>query len=195
VDAAHDLAVPAGSPPGSSWGEVRRGDEVLARWVVLPESDALLTTVVLGAVAWDRCRLADDGWRPVLPEDRPAGTVAVTPVRAAGAAPAVRLGPLGRASAPDDWSSAAHLDLALPEADGSSLVLDWAGDVARLFDEERLVADAFFTGREWRVPAADIAGARRLRAEILPLPADAPVRIGRGRPDGATITAARWEKP
>lgn len=195
VDAAHELPAPAGSPPGSAWGEVRRGDDVLARWVVLPEPDALLTTVVRGAVVRAGARLTDDGWRAAPPDERPAGVVAVTPVRAAGAAPAVRIGPLGRASAPDDWSSAAHLDLALPEADGSSLVLDWAGDVARLFDGERLVADAFSTGREWRVPEADIAGARRLRAEILPLAADAPVRIGLGRTEGATITAARWETP
>lgn len=195
TDAARDLAAPAGSPAGSAWGEVRRGDDVLARWVVLPEPDALLTTVVFGSAVRDGSFLADDGWQPTSPGSRPAGAVAVTPVRAAGAAPAVRLGPLGRASAPDDWASAAHLDLELPEPDGSSLVLDWTGDVARLFDGEHLVADAFYTGREWRVPAADLAGARRLRVEILPLPADAPVRIGLGRADGATVTAARWEAP
>lgn len=190
---------PAGAP--GSWGEVSRDGEVLARWVVLPEADALLATVADGRMRWHDApgrrasELHDDGAVGVGEPAPDADPVVVTELAAAGDPPSVRIGPLDRASAPVDLSAAARVRLDLPPLAGRSLVLDWEGDVARLVDGDRLVADAFFTGREWRIGAPDLAGTRILELEILPLRDDAPVRFGIRRPIGARVTAARLEAP
>ncbi|GAB3815185.1 hypothetical protein GCM10028820_12180 [Tessaracoccus terricola] len=139
-------------------------------------------------------QLTDDGWRPVL--SAPAGVVTQVPwsVRSeAGAPPATVVAPNGRASVPTDWSAAAHFTVTAP-ADGT-LVLEWQGDVARAWDGDRLVSDAVFNGREWRITAAERVGAADLRIEILPLADDAPVLVCAGRPSGCGITAARVETP
>lgn len=71
-------------------------------------------------------------------------------------------------------------------ADGT-LVIGWQGDAALAWDGERLVSDAVFNGREWRITAAERAGvgeragAGELRIQILPLADDAPVLVCAGR--------------
>lgn len=94
---------------------------------------------------------------------------------------------------PTDWSAAAEVTVSAP-ADGT-LVIGWQGDVARAWDGERLVSDAVFNGREWRITAAERAGAGELRIQILPLADDAPVLVCAGRPAGCGVIAARVETP
>lgn len=139
-------------------------------------------------------RLTDEGWRPVLPA--PAGVATPVPWTAlsgAGVAPAPQVAPNGRATVPTDWSAAAAFSVSAPAS--GTLVLEWEGDVARAWDGDRLVSDAIFNGREWRITAAERAGAAELRIEILPLADDAPVLVCAGRPAGRDITAARVEVP
>lgn len=140
-------------------------------------------------------KLAEDGWRPIMPT--PAGGATQTSwsvVSEAGTPPAFAVAENGRASVPGDWSAAARVTVAVPSGDGT-LVLRWEGDVARAWDGERLVSDAIWSGREWRITAAERSEAVELGVEILPLADDAPVLIGAGRPRGCGIVAARIETP
>lgn len=139
-------------------------------------------------------QLTDDGWRPLLPAPvAEVSGVAWTLVREPGAAPAAVVAPNGRASVPTDWSGAAEITLSAPA--GGTLVIGWEGDVARAWDGDRLVSDAVYNGREWRITAAERAGAGELRIEVLPLADDAPVLVCAGRPTGCGLTAARVESP
>jgi hypothetical protein len=71
------------------------------------------------------------------------------------------------------------------------LVIEWEGDVARAWDGPRLVSDALFAGREWRIPHADLPASGELRVEVLRLHARAAVHLEAPlKPGVATVNAA-----
>ncbi|MGW6543439.1 beta-galactosidase [Streptomyces massasporeus] len=155
-------------------------------FAVLPAPDA--APVVEGA----RVRQCADGvfTRYTIEAGRPADTAAtVTPVRAAGRAPAPVTGVRGRASVPcgkDIEAAAAEYRVDVPEdllqnPAGVLLRVRWTGDLARAHVGDVLVADQFYSGRVWDIGLDRLpAGALRtqgLRLRVLPLARDAPVHV------------------
>lgn len=157
------------------------------RWLVLAEPDAWRFGLP------DGLELTADGVRDLAPRKASTPVVGWSVTGRAGPPAPAPHGPLDRVGIPTDWSSAARIALHLTEVAGATLVLDWVGDAARLWDGDRLVADALSTGRDWRIPAADLAGAANPVLEIVRLDPGAPVNHGRGRPHGARLNHARWE--
>jgi beta-galactosidase len=186
--------------PGA-WGEVRDGDRVLARVLVLEEADALaLALDTTGGLRLEgppghALVLGPEGWRAVPEPAVEHAPVAVRAVRAAGPAPEPATGgPLGRASIPADWSGAAAAELAWEPGEGD-LVIAWAGDVARAWSGDRLVSDALSAGREWRIPGPDLPADGRLRIEVLPAHPAAPVyRAAPVEPGVAVVRSAQLER-
>jgi len=122
----------------------------------------------------------------------------VIPLRPAGTAPPVQLGPApswrkhGVAEAPPDdaWRHAGKWSITLPpNALGdlnkdrlSNLFLNIAyqGDVARVYDGSKLLTDNFFNGESWTLGLRRFLDPGRpatLNLEILPLRADAPIYL------------------
>ncbi|CAL9673095.1 hypothetical protein SUDANB1_07627 [Streptomyces sp. enrichment culture] len=163
-------------------------------FAVLPAPDSAL--VVEGAGV----REAADGvfTRYTVDAGPPAGgTVAtVTSVRPGGPAPGPVSGVQGRASVPgekDVDAAAAEYRVDVPEdllqnPSGVLLRLRWTGDLARACVGDTLVADQFWSGRDWDIGLDRLPGgalrAEGLRLKVLPLAPDAPVQVP-GRPDGA----------
>ncbi|MAP64334.1 MAG: hypothetical protein CMH34_11465 [Microbacterium sp.] len=140
--------------------------------------------------------LQDEGWMHAgaVRAERWAATVRA--VRDAAVPPAPRAAPNGRASIPTDWTGAAVARVSLGEVpEAGALVLEWHGDLARAWAGDRLVSDAVWNGRPWRIPAADLAGLEEIRLEILPYGAGGHIHIIAGRPDAARIERAAWEVP
>jgi beta-galactosidase len=114
--------------------------------------------------------------------------VPVEPVRAAAAVPASFGSLAGRAAAPGGDAVAelsAVYRLGLPTADVAAesgvteLEIAWAGDVARLLVDGRVVADRFWDGSAWVIEIGD-AGIRPgsdVSLQVLPLPKDAKVGL------------------
>ncbi len=128
-------------------------------------------------------------------------TVPVHQVREPGDPPAIVLGPMGRASAPVDYTSAGAwvVDVSgLPRAEGLCILIeiDWVGDVARAIVNGHPVDDRYFTGRQWMLPLELLEGATEVTIEILSfdpaapiyLPDDARAALGDGT---ARLTSAR----
>lgn len=198
---------------GRMW-ELTRDGGVVARVLVLDEADADAIAVADGRVVWalgavvtdggavsfagdaaasPRLEVLDDGgWVAVEVEPGHAAEVAVTLERSAGAPPAgAEQG--GRASIPAEWDAAAIVTIAVDPADERTLRLEWIGDVARAWVGDRLVSDALWTGRPWRIPADLRGDATELRIEILPGKPSARVRFPSPAPVGAGITRAELE--
>lgn len=198
---------------GRMW-ELTRDGGVVARVLVLDEADADVIAVADGRVVWalgavvtdggavsfagdaaasPRLEVLDDGgWVAVEVEPGHAAEVAVTLERSAGAPPAgAEQG--GRASIPAEWDAAAIVTIAVDPADERTLRLEWIGDVARAWVGDRLVSDALWTGRPWRIPADLRGDATELRIEILPGKPSARVRFPSPAPVGAGITRAELE--
>lgn len=119
-----------------------------------------------------------------------------TAVRPAGIAPPVKLGPIpswrkqGVAESPaeDDWQQAAAWSVKLP-ADALSglsnvfLDVDYAGDVARLYEGQHLLDDNFFNSESWTVGLKRFLHPKAggsFELKILPLRGDAPVYLDPG---------------
>lgn len=162
-------------------------------FAVLPAPDSAL--VVDGAGV----REAADGvfTRYTVDAGPPAGTVAtVTSVRPGGPAPGPVTGVQGRASVPgekDMDAAAAEYRVDVPEdllqnPSGVLLRLRWTGDLARACVGDTLVADQFWSGRDWDIGLDRLPGGalrtEGLRLKVLPLAPDAPVQVP-GRPDRA----------
>lgn len=124
-----------------------------------------------------------------LAPDRARLTLPAELVRAAGPVPASFGSLAGRAAAPtggaiDELAEVYRLDLATTAASSageahSELEILWAGDVARLLVDGRVVADRFWDGSPWVLEAHD-AGIRpesEVLLQILPLPQDAKVGV------------------
>lgn len=191
---AEIFALPDTRAPGTFW-EVRRGDTVLARVLVLNESEAMTVDTSDGLVvdAEHRMRLAVSGWEPIDHASvcREYDTTWVQ-VRAAGVPPTpIAGGPLGRASIPRDWSSAALYELFVDRGPGHDLIIEWEGDVARAWTGDHLVSDSLYVGRPWRIPAADVPATGTVMIEILPAHPSAPVHWAvRPLPETAKIVRA-----
>ncbi|WP_065571089.1 beta-galactosidase [Microbacterium oleivorans] len=192
--------------------ELSRGGMVVARVLLLAEVDADAVAIVDDELVWAPGgvvsadgrvtfagpskieMLTDAGWRAVAPAasvDDEAVTCTIE--REAGSVPSAVVGASGRASVPLDWSDAAVVQVSVAPDDDRTLALDWHGDVARMWDGDRLVADALWTGRPWRIPAEARAGATSLRVEILPGPPAAAVHFPADAPVGAAIERAQLE--
>jgi beta-galactosidase len=121
-----------------------------------------------------------------------------TQVQTAGSVPAVKTGPAlnwrprGVAQAPDEaaFAQAARWSLALPQGamdDLSELFLkvNYEGDVARLSDPRKLLADDFYNGHPWFVGLGRFLHGRNdatFELSVLPLRKDAPVYFELPRP-------------
>jgi beta-galactosidase len=119
-------------------------------------------------------------------------------VQTAGSVPAVKTGPAlnwrprGVAQAPDEaaFAQAARWSLALPQGamdDLSELFLkvNYEGDVARLSDPRKLLADDFYNGHPWFVGLGRFLHGRNdatFELSVLPLRKDAPVYFELPRP-------------
>lgn len=136
----------------------------------------------------------------------------VVPLRPAGTAPPVQLGPApswrkqGAAEAPADdaWPQAGKWSITLPPGTPAELKKDslsnlflniaYQGDEARLYDGSKLLTDNFFNGEIWTVGLRRFVVPHRPAAfnlEILPLRADAPIYLESGKkpliPSGGQI--------
>ncbi|MFH8418910.1 beta-galactosidase [Streptomyces collinus] len=162
-------------------------------FAVLPAPDSALVADGAGV------REAADGvfTRYTVDAGPPAGTVAtVTSVRPGGPAPGPVTGVQGRASVPgekDMDAAAAEYRVDVPEdllqnPSGVLLRLRWTGDLARACVGDTLVADQFWSGRDWDIGLDRLPGGalrtEGLRLKVLPLAPDAPVQVP-GRPDRA----------
>jgi hypothetical protein len=213
LEADADVAPVDHAGPGT-WFALTRGGWVVARILVLDETDALAASVVSdelvlapGAIvdgagvlfAVDAAQapvarvLAADGWRSLDVRVEEPAPLTWTIEREAGAAPQPASGASGRASVPVDWSEAAVVRMPVDPADGRTVALRWRGDAARAWDGDRLVSDALWNGRPWRIPAEDRGAATDLRLEILPLPSGAPIHFPHPAPRGAGVDAAEYE--
>jgi hypothetical protein len=117
--------------------------------------------------------------------------------QAAGAVAPVKLGPLNgrekpvaQAPAEGPLPGEGRWKIAIPAgaADGMSelfLEIPYTGDVARLYDNGRLVDDNFFNGQTWHVGLKQLLGGtvpRELELRVLPLRRDAPVYFELAQP-------------
>jgi len=148
--------------PGK-FAQVTGRDGSVFHTLVLSASDALYLTL--------------DDLGVARPATEPSRAVDIQLVRPQGNAPATVSGPLGRASIPTDWSSAAVYRLAVPRQT-RLVTIEWSGDVARAYAEGTLIADQFYTGRDWTI---DPHGADVVEVHVLPLRESAPIYL----PDGA----------
>jgi len=108
----------------------------------------------------------------------PVKTVAVAP---AGPLRTIRQGKAGVAEQPSeaDFEAAARWTLEVPEPAAPEdwfLEIDYAGDVARVYADGRLVEDNFWNGRKMLVRVSDLVG-KATELRILPLRKDAPVYL------------------
>lgn len=185
--------------PGD-WFEVSLEGRVVARVLILEDSDALRleTGEFLALTGEETWALGSSGWEPSIVPRHPAVAVATSLERAGSTGAMPTRSAFGRASIPENWSIAAVWQLSwgehvAPETEWS-VVVDWEGDVARAFVGDRLVSDALFNGREWRIPFVDLDGNGALRIEILPLAEEADVYCDVRPPAGvAQILGARLE--
>ena len=134
---------------------------------------------------------ARDGMFQVLEATLPAHTVpvAVKPLRSAQAVPPVRVGGSAQAALqpdPETFGLSAAWQLTVGSTrprgvDGALLEIDFAGDVARLFDGTRMVDDWYFNGQPWQFGLHNLPAdkARALTLTVLPLRADAPIYLPR----------------
>lgn len=124
-----------------------------------------------------------------LAPERTRLTLPAELVRAAGSVPASFGSLAGRAAAPtggaiEELAEVYRLDLTTAAASlagegHSELEVMWAGDVARLLVDGRVVADRFWDGSPWVLQAHD-AGIRpesEVLLQILPLPKEAKVGV------------------
>lgn len=201
------------SERGRLW-ELSRNGGVVARVLVLDETDADAVALAGGRLVWapgavvtddgevtftgDAAMaprvevLGEDGWAVVDVASAVAEEVEVVVERPAGAPP-VGGERGGRASIPTEWDAAAVVTLAVPPGDERTLRLEWTGDVARAWVGDRLISDALWTGRPWRIPADLRGDATELRIEILPGPPSARVRFPGAAPVGAAVARAELE--
>ena len=101
------------------------------------------------------------------------------------APPPERGGPMGRLSAPTDWSGAARVQVDVPVeliegADRALLRVDWTGDVGRAWVGDQLVSDHFWHGRVWDVdltPWREEIVVHGVVLELLPWVAETGVRV------------------
>ncbi|MEL7976310.1 beta-galactosidase [Isoptericola sp. F-RaC21] len=109
-------------------------------------------------------------------------------------------GPMGRLSAPTDFSGAARVRLDVPAdalagVDRALLRVSWTGDVGRALVGEHVVSDHFWHGRDWDVdltPHRDAVARDGLTLELLPWRRDTGVWVDpsvRDIPDGITVAA------
>lgn len=132
-------------------------------------------------------RWTGDAWAALdlAPDAAPASwTVRTTLVRPAGDVPAGYGERERRAAAPDDATVAALAaehrlaDVGEPVPGTTRLLrVDWAGDVAQLLVDGRVVADRFGDGTPWHVDLDVLDGAQgdRVSLRVLPLHPDAQV--------------------
>jgi hypothetical protein len=147
---------------------------VVARAATRPE--VLVRTAAPGAGAAGGASGA--GWRPAevraVGSPRPPRAVEHRLVRPAGAVPAGYGTAQGRASAPGPETIAAHAarwdlhDVGTASAgpDRRLLTIGWAGDVAEVLVDGRVVADRFWDGTPWLLDLDTIPGAEGGRVSV-----------------------------
>lgn len=111
-------------------------------------------------------------------------------VRSAGPAREIPKGSQGVAEAPGDeaFAAAAEYRIHVSPHAGRRIAIRYAGDVARLYQGDRLLTDNFYNGTPfefgtWR-------GGKDLRLQILPLRADAPIMLLDRPPFGGASSLA-----
>ena len=129
-------------------------------------------------------RLVAETWEAGAP-------VEVEALRAAGPARTISMGKQGVAEQPSeaDYDAAAAWKISLPEGvdpENDFLEITYAGDVARVYADGRLVEDNFWNGRTMLVRVSDLIG-RQVELRILPLRKDAPIYL---QPDERAVLDA-----
>ncbi|MEH0575747.1 beta-galactosidase [Streptomyces sp. B21-108] len=139
---------------------------------------------------------------PLHPENNPAPLQDPTPtptlLRPPGPPPTPRTGPLNRASAPtdehyDDVAAVYRVDLPPTAPKGTLLRLHWAGDVARAYVGETLVADQFFTDAPWDIALDRLPPGKPLLVKVLPFAPKAKVYVPGEAPAPGTAELRRAE--
>jgi beta-galactosidase len=116
-----------------------------------------------------------------------ARDVTPSPLRPAGEAPPIQIGGPAKSAMqplPEAHRAAAAWSFriprnALPAGGDAFLEIDYRGDIARLFDGDTMLDDAFWDGRIWRIGLrrfADRLG-KPWTLTVLPLRADAPIYL------------------
>ncbi len=116
-----------------------------------------------------------------------ARDIALSPLRPAGEAPPIQVGGPAKSAMqplPEAHRAAAAWSFTIPRtalpANGDAfLEIDYRGDIARLFDGDTMLDDAFWDGRVWRIGLrrfADRLG-KPWTLTVLPLRADAPIYL------------------
>jgi hypothetical protein len=130
-----------------------------------------------------------DGMFQLVEATLPAQELAVSArqVRAAQPVPPIKIGGNAKAAVqpdPEAFGNAAAWELSLgatrPKGvDGALLEIDFAGDVARLFDGTRMVDDWYYNGQQWQFGLDNLPPRARtaLTLTVLPLRADAPIYL------------------
>ena len=119
-------------------------------------------------------RLVAETWEAGAP-------VEFAEIRPAGPARTISMGKQGVAEQPSeaDFEAAAVWKILLPERvdpENDFLEISYAGDVARVYADGRLVEDNFWNGRTMLVRVSDLIG-RQAELRILPLRKDAPIYL------------------
>lgn len=132
-------------------------------------------------------------------------TAELKPLRPAGEMPKPVIGGAANAGLqpyPETFGRAAAWTIDLPKGalDGVAeawLDIDYAGDIARLFDGVELLDDQFYYGPRWRIGLSRFSGklARPWTLAVLPLRADSPVyiqpEVKAAIPEGGQIAQVR----
>ena len=137
-----------------------------------------------------------------------ARDITLSPLRPAGEAPPIQVGGPAKAAMqplPEAHRAAAAWSFtvprtALPAGGDAFLEIDYRGDIARLFDGDTMLDDAFWDGRVWRIGLRRFAErlGKPWTLTLLPLRADAPIYLDEkarkmlpGTPQVAEIRSVR----
>lgn len=145
-----------------------------------------------GSGPWGRWKLTQDAGRLRLAEELAPEAPAPPSITTGG--------PLGRLSAPTDFSGAAIVELSIPDdvfddIDRVLLRIDWTGDVARAVLDDEVISDHFWYGRGWDIdltPHRERLKGQPLQLRMLPWLKSHGVWVDpsvRDVPDGITIAS------
>ncbi|PUB32315.1 glycosyl hydrolase family 35 [Promicromonospora sp. AC04] len=197
--AGRDRLVLSGAPVyGIDGGLVAHPDTESVTMSLLP-APASLTSDDADVVAGTAAGALWKTWTVSTTAGRRTVTSGLQPHAPAPPDPA-RGGPMGRLSAPRDFTGAARVQLDVPgellaDVDRALLRIGWTGDVGRALIGEEVVSDHFWHGRVWDVdltPWRELVARDGVTLELLPWRRDTGVWVDpsvREVAEGITVSA------